>query len=135
MLRHILCIVCSETNLNLHRCCISCISFLTFLDTVLNIIFTQLEIYKFQTKLTCIISNWRNISKYLFKAIFKEPLVRVLLHLNKVRHLENIFLLSVAHSDSITGFDRINSVLFHLTHSPLGIYFSSFNLAKLSAHN
>ena len=99
--------------LDFKRCRICRITFLAFLDSVLNVISAELEVDKFKTQLSVIIFDGRNIPEYLMKTFSKEPIIRILLNLNKVRHLQNFLLPRVTHSYALTDLDRTYPVFFH----------------------
>ena len=65
-------------------------------------------INKIKHKIILIIGNSRHILKYFFKTFVKEPLIRLLLDINKVRHINNFIDFAKAHSFTIAelnGFD------------------------------
>ena len=82
----------AESHLDFQRCGVSCITLFALFDRVFDVIFAKREVYKLQAKMSSKVSDRRDIVKDLFQALVEEPLIRILLDLDQVRHLKNFFL-------------------------------------------
>ncbi|CDE13732.1 putative uncharacterized protein [Ruminococcus sp. CAG:330] len=82
------CII-SQTSGHTERCCVGDISFFALCDGVLRGSVDPI-VNKIQNPVAVIVRNGRNVTKDLFQSLFPEPVVRVLLYLNQVRHFENL---------------------------------------------
>ena len=114
-----------KSDLNLKWCGICCITFLAFLDCVLNLIRAQTEFAKTQLQIAAEIYDRGDIIKYLFKSIAKEPLVRILLDRNQIRNFKNFVGLGITHTEGSAGFDWSNSVFFHVCSPLINIFCAS----------
>ena len=82
----------AESHLDFQRCGVSCITLFALFDRVFDVIFAKREVYKLQAQMASKVSDRRDIVKDLFQALVEEPLIRILLDLDQVRHLKNFFL-------------------------------------------
>ena len=86
------------------RCCHTqrrCIGNVTFL-ALCNCIFGGVidpVVCEVQYQIAVVIRNGRNVTKDLFQSFFPEPLVRVLLYLDQVRHFQNFVDLTEVHAN------------------------------------
>ena len=86
-----------KTNADLHMCVVSNRPILTLLNRISRIRVDSV-IRKLDRKITGIINYRRYVPKNLVESLFKEPLIRVLLNLNKIWHFGSRFDLREAHS-------------------------------------
>jgi hypothetical protein len=82
----------AESHLNFQRCRVSRIALFALFDRIFDVIFAKREVYKLQAQMASKVSDRRDIVKDLFQALVEEPLIRILLDLDQVRHLKNFFL-------------------------------------------
>ena len=102
-----------ESYLYLQRGSISRIAFHAFLNRIFFVFFAQFEVNKFQTQLSAIVFNRGNVIKSFLQAIGKEPVIRVLLNFNQIRHLKNFSGPLIAHSKAFACFNRTDPVFLH----------------------
>ena len=103
----------NQTHSNLQRCSISHISLFTLFDRILCILFVKCKVDKFQTELSAIVCDWRNVVEYFLQSFVKKPLVGIFLDFNQIGHFQDFFLSLVAHAHAFSSFYRTNSVFFH----------------------
>ena len=68
----------------------------------------QVVVQKVQHKVARVIGDTGYVLKDLFQPFVKEPLIRVLLHLDKVGHVQHFVNTRKAHSDVFTEMGRFN---------------------------
>ena len=107
-----------QPHLDLHRGCIGGIPLLALRNAVLCLIAVELEIHKIQTEVSGKILNGENIAEHFPQSLTQEPVVRILLDLYEVRHLQNFLLTGEAHANAFSGFNRTHIAFFHITFHP-----------------
>ena len=108
----------AKSYLYLQRSCIGRIALFALFDRIFDIVFTQCKIHKFQTQVTCEIRDRGDISKHFFQSLIQEPLIRVFLNLNQIRHFQNFFLSWEGHPYTFTGFYRTHPAFLHSMFHP-----------------
>ena len=98
-----------------HRSRISSFTLFTFGYAVLGLALHSV-IDKAENKIVGVVGDIRYISQYFLKTGFKEPSVRVFLHLNQVRHLHNFLNLTEAFAGVGAEFDVGN--IYHWLTTP-----------------
>ena len=107
-----------QPHFDLHRGCICGIPLLALRNAVLCLIAVELKIHKIQTEVSGKILNGENIAEYLPQSLSQEPVVRILLDLYEVRHLQNFLLAGEAHANALSGFNRTHIAFFHVRYHP-----------------
>ena len=85
---------CSHTQ----RCCIGHVAFLAFCNGIFRGVIDAV-IGKVQYQIAVVVCNGRNVAKNFPQSLFTEPLVRVLLYLDQVRHFQNFVDLTEVHTN------------------------------------
>ena len=80
----------AQTHADLQRSCIRCISCLALLNAVLRLLVHR-KIEEGKLQISGVVRDGRGIVKNLTQALIQEPFVRLLLHLDEIRHFENLF--------------------------------------------
>ena len=76
-----------KQDLYFKGCRICSVTFLAFFNSILDVILAELEINKFKTELSIVVLDGRYIPENLMQSFGKEPVVGILLNLNKVPRL------------------------------------------------
>ena len=80
----------AQTHTDLERRCICCIACLALFDTVLRL-FIHRVVEEGKLQITGVVRNGSGVGKNLTQSLCEEPLVGLLLHLDQIRHLQNLF--------------------------------------------
>ena len=107
-----------KSDAHLKWCSISSITLSALINVVLLLISAKLKINELQAQMTTEISNWGNIPEHFFQSFVQEPLVRIRLYLNQVRHLKDFLLTGKTHSHAFAYFYWMYSVLLHRRFTP-----------------
>ncbi|CDC29576.1 uncharacterized protein BN792_01787 [Faecalibacterium sp. CAG:82] len=93
------------------------VALLALLDAVLGLLI-QTEVHEAQRQVTSVVLNGADIVEDLFQALVQEPLIRVLLDLDQVRHTDDFVDVGEAHA---LGFAELYGLDFHhkINHSLL----------------
>ena len=93
------------------------VALLALLDAVLGLLI-QTEVHETQRQVTGVVLNGADVVEDLFQALVQEPLIRVLLDLDQVRHTDDFVDVGEAHA---LGFAELDGLDFHhkINHSLL----------------
>ena len=109
------------------------VALLALLDAVLGLLI-QTEVHEAQRQVTGVVLNGADVVEDLFQALVQEPLIRVLLDLDQVRHTDDFVDVGEAHA---LGFAELYGLDFHhkINHSLL-LYSTDIALygSDLSTH-
>ena len=109
------------------------VALLALLDAVLGLLI-QTEVHEAQRQVTGVVLNGADVMEDLFQALVQEPLIRVLLDLDQVRHTDDFVDVGEAHA---LGFAELYGLDFHhkINHSLL-LYSTDIALygSDLSTH-
>ena len=81
-----------KTNLNHKGGRIGGIPLLTLFNRIFHKILAKLEICEFQTQMSAVICDWRNIVKHFLEPFAQKPLIGVFLDFNQVWHFKDFLL-------------------------------------------
>ena len=113
MLADLLVLFVVELDLDLQRSSIRGITRSTFFNRILYIIRAEFKVSEFKAELPAIVLNRRYVIKSLPETVCQEPLVRVFLYFDQIRHLKHFFMPLITHADTLTSLHQANSVFFH----------------------
>ena len=109
------------------------VALFALLDAVLGLLI-QTEVHEAQRQVTGVVLNGADVVEDLFQALVQEPLIRVLLDLDQVRHTDDFVDVGEAHA---LGFAELDGLDFHhkINHSLL-LYSTDIALygSDLSTH-
>ena len=93
------------------------VALFALLDAVLRLL-VQAEVHKAQCQIAGVVLNGADVVEDLFQAFVQEPLIRVLLNLDQVRHTDDFVDVGEAHA---LGFAELDGLDFHhkINHSLL----------------
>ena len=80
----------AQTHADLERRCICCIACLALFDAVLRLLIHRV-VEEGKLQITGVVRNGSGVGKNLTQSLCEEPLVGLLLHLDQIRHLQNLF--------------------------------------------
>ena len=117
LILHFAGLLVQQTGGDAQGCCIGHVAFLALLDAVLRLLI-QAEVHKAQCQIAGVVLNGADIVEDLFQALVQEPLIRVLLDLDQVRHTDDFVDVGEAHA---LGFAELYGLDFHhkINHSLL----------------
>ena len=107
------CFLIDQSYFDFQRCRISHVALFTLLDSVFRVLLVKCKVDKFQAELSAVVRDRRDVIKYFFQPLIKEPLIGVFLDFDQIRHFQDFLLSLVAHTHAFSGFYRTNSVFFH----------------------
>ncbi len=92
---------------------IGSIPLLALLNRIFYIILAQLKIHKLKAQGTAVVGNGRDIIKSFLQSFVKKPLIRILLYLKQIGHLQDLFLPRIAHAHNLGTGNWTYSVFLH----------------------
>lgn len=71
------------------------------------------KIFKLKAQGTAVVGNGRDIIKSFLQSFVKKPLIRILLYLKQIGHLQDLFLPRIAHAHNLGTGNWTYSVFLH----------------------
>ena len=117
LILHLAGLLVQQTGGDAQGCCIGHVALLALLDAVLRLL-VETEVHKAQCQIAGVVLNGADVVEDLFQALVQEPLIRVLLDLDQVRHTDDFVDVGEAHA---LGFAELDGLDFHhkINHSLL----------------
>ena len=117
LILHLAGLLVQQTGSDAQGGCKGNVALLALLDAVLRLLI-QPEVHKAQCQIAGVVLNGADIVEDLLQAFIQEPLIRVLLHLDQVRHTDDFVDVGEAHA---LGFAELYGLDFHhkINHSLL----------------
>ena len=114
---HLSGLLVQQTGGDAQGCCIGHVALLALLDAVLRLL-VEAEVHKAQCQIAGVVLNGADVVEDLLQAFVQEPLIRVLLDLDQVRHTDDFVDVGEAHA---LGFAELDGLDFHhkINHSLL----------------
>ena len=114
---HLAGLLVQQTGGDAQGCCIGHVALLALLDAVLRLL-VEAEVHKAQCQIAGVVLNGADVVEDLLQAFVQEPLIRVLLDLDQVRHTDDFVDVGEAHA---LGFAELDGLDFHhkINHSLL----------------
>ena len=130
---HLAGLLVQQTGGDAQGCCIGHVALFALFDAVLGL-FIETEVHEAQCQIAGVVLNGADVVEDLFQALVQEPLIRVLLDLDQVRHTDDFVDVGEAHA---LGFAELYGLDFHhkINHSLL-LYSTDIALygSDLSTH-
>ena len=117
LILHLAGLLVQQTGGDAQGCCIGHVALLALLDAVLRLL-VEAEVHKAQCQIAGVVLNGADVVEDLLQAFVQEPLIRVLLDLDQVRHTDDFVDVGEAHA---LGFAELDGLDFHhkINHSLL----------------
>ena len=114
---HLAGLLVQQTGGDAQGCCIGHVALFALFDAVLGL-FIETEVHEAQCQIAGVVLNGADVVEDLFQALVQEPLIRVLLDLDEVRHTDDFVDVGEAHALGLAELDGLD---FHhkINHSLL----------------
>ena len=117
LILHLAGLLVQQTGGDAQGCCIGHVALFALFDAVLRL-FIETEVHEAQCQIAGVVLNGADVVEDLFQALVQEPLIRVLLDLDEVRHTDDFVDVGEAHALGLAELDGLD---FHhkINHSLL----------------